>query len=61
MTGIAAIALCAAFTSCSRDFEALTEEELAQIEAQKALLSDDADTQEIYDIMSKSIHRLAND
>jgi predicted short-subunit dehydrogenase-like oxidoreductase (DUF2520 family) len=31
------------------------------IEAQKALLSDDADTQEIYDIMSKSIHRLAND
>ena len=36
MTGIAAIALCAAFTSCSRDFEAPTEEELAQIEAQKA-------------------------
>lgn len=36
MIGIAAIALCAAFTSCSRDFEAPTEEELAQIEAQKA-------------------------
>lgn len=31
------------------------------IEAQKALLFGDADTQEIYDIMSKSIHRLAND
>ena len=31
------------------------------IEAQKALLSDDASVQEIYDMMSKSIHRLAND
>jgi len=31
------------------------------IEAQKALLSDDASAQEIYDMMSKSIHRLAND
>lgn len=31
------------------------------IEAQKALLSDEASSQEIYDIMSKSIYRLAND
>lgn len=36
MTGIAAIALCAAFTSCSRDLETMTQEELDQLEAQKA-------------------------
>lgn len=36
MTGIAAIALCAAFTSCSHDLDSLSPEELENLEAQKA-------------------------
>ena len=35
MTGIAALALCVGFTSCSHDLEQLSEEEIAQLEAQK--------------------------
>ena len=36
MTGIAAVAMCAAFTSCSHDVEPVTQEELNQMEAEKA-------------------------
>ena len=36
MTGIAAIALCAAFTSCSNEFSSMSEEELENLELQKA-------------------------
>ena len=35
MTGIAAIAMCAAFTSCSHDVEPVSQEDLNQLEAQK--------------------------
>ena len=35
MTGIAAIAMCAAFTSCSKDVETVSQEDLNQLEAQK--------------------------
>ena len=35
MTGIAALAICAAFTSCSHEIEQLSEEELDQFEVQK--------------------------
>jgi len=35
MTGIAAVALCAAFTSCSHDITPMTQEEIDQLEAQK--------------------------
>jgi len=36
MTGIAALAMCAAFTSCSHDVEPVTPEQLNQMEAEKA-------------------------
>ena len=36
MTGIAAVAMCAAFTSCSHDVEPVTQEQLNQLEAEKA-------------------------
>ena len=35
MTGIAALALCVGFTSCSKDLEQLSQEEINQLEAQK--------------------------
>ena len=35
MTGIAALALCAGFTSCSHDLDAPSQEEINQLEAQK--------------------------
>ena len=35
MTGIAAVAMCAAFTSCSHDVEPVTQEQLDQLEAEK--------------------------
>ena len=35
MTGIAALALCVGFTSCSHDLESLSQEEIDQLEAQK--------------------------
>ena len=35
MTGIAALAMCAAFTSCSKDIEQISQEDLNRIEAQK--------------------------
>ena len=35
MTGIAALALCAGFTSCSHDLEPMSQEEIDQMEAQK--------------------------
>ena len=35
MTGIAALALCAGFTSCSHDLEQLSPEEISQLEAKK--------------------------
>jgi hypothetical protein len=35
MTGIAALALCVGFTSCSHDLESLSEEEINELEAQK--------------------------
>ena len=35
MTGIAALALCVGFTSCSHDLESLSQEEIEQLEAQK--------------------------
>jgi hypothetical protein len=35
MTGIAAVALCAAFTSCSHDLTPMSQEEINQLEAQK--------------------------
>jgi hypothetical protein len=35
MTGIAALALCAGFTSCSHDIEQLSQEEINQLEAKK--------------------------
>lgn len=35
MTGIAALALCAGFTSCSHDLETMSQEEINQLEAQK--------------------------
>ncbi len=35
MTGIAALAMCAAFTSCSHDVEPVTQEQLDQLEAEK--------------------------
>ena len=35
MTGIAAVAMCAAFTSCSHDVEPVTQEQLNQLEAEK--------------------------
>ena len=35
MTGIAALAMCAGFTSCSHDMEEATPENLAKLEAQK--------------------------
>ncbi|MBP5714228.1 MAG: hypothetical protein J6X07_05980 [Prevotella sp.] len=37
MTGIAALALCVGFTSCSHDLEALSQEEIDQLEAQKVV------------------------
>ena len=36
MTGMAAIALCAVFTSCSRDLDNLTQEEIDELETKKA-------------------------
>lgn len=36
MTGIAAIALCATFTSCSKDMDSMSPEELENLEVQKA-------------------------
>ena len=36
MTGIAAFALCAAFTSCSKDLDSMSPEELENLETQKA-------------------------
>ena len=35
MTGIAAVAMCAAFTSCSHDVEPISQEQLDQLEAEK--------------------------
>ena len=35
MTGIAALALCVGFTSCSHDLESLSQEEIDQLQAQK--------------------------
>ncbi len=35
MTGIAAVAMCAAFTSCSHDVEPVTQEQIDQLEAEK--------------------------
>ena len=37
MTGIAALALCVGFTSCSHDLESLSQEEIDQLEAQKVV------------------------
>ena len=37
MTGIAALALCAGFTSCSHDIEQLSQEEIDQLEAKKTV------------------------
>ena len=37
MTGIAALALCVGFTSCSHDLETLSQEEIDQLEAQKVV------------------------
>ena len=39
MTGIAAVAMCAAFTSCSHDVEPVSQEDLNNLEAQKVLES----------------------
>ena len=35
MTGIAALAMCAGFTSCSHDLEAPSQEEINEVNAQK--------------------------
>ena len=35
MTGIAAVAMCAAFTSCSKDVEPITQDQINQLEAEK--------------------------
>ena len=35
MTGIAALAMCAAFTSCSKDVEPITQDQINQLEAEK--------------------------
>ena len=35
MTGIAAVAMCAAFTSCSKDVEPVTQDQINQLEAEK--------------------------
>lgn len=37
MTGIAALALCAGFTSCSHDLEQMSQEEITNLEAQKVV------------------------
>jgi hypothetical protein len=38
MTGMAALAICAAFTSCSKDIEQVTQEQINQANAQKILM-----------------------
>jgi hypothetical protein len=38
MTGMAALAMCAAFTSCSKDIEQVTQEQINQANAQKILM-----------------------
>lgn len=37
MTGIAAVAMCAAFTSCSHDIEPMSDDEIAAVETQKII------------------------